>query len=591
MHSSRNVYAVLAILFTLILSSSAASAQTTGLPSGWSSADVAIPALRGSTTYAAETFEVRGAGEGIRLTADEFQFAYRTFSGDIDMTIRVIDLQSTTGQAALMIRESLDYRAPTAAIALTGSQDVVFEARTQLHDWMSVTPGPAAAPGVWLRLVRQGTTFRGYASPDGSSWRLVSSAEIAMSNTALIGLAVSSHDVTQYASARFSTSTSSTIPPATSLPAPWATGDIGQPARTGAATNSSGIFTVAGAGRDIWDATDEFRFVYQPVVGDVEIVARVASLQGTHAWSKAGVMIRGALTGPAAHASFFASTAKGWAFQRRPYSGGSSYHTGMTGTAPGWVRLVREGQLVSAYHSADGSNWVLVGTETVNLSSTAYVGLAVTSHDVASNATATLSNVRVGPLSQTNMPPTVAIVAPSTGVIFTAPANIGITAAAGDSDGIVNGVRFFANSTQIGASTGPVFSLNWANVPAGTYTVTAVATDNGGGSATSSPVLVTVGIGAASSPSIPTRLAFTASTDHDTSVVSYKVELRRATDSATATPVAARDLGKPAPVSGEILTDITTLVDPLSPGSYYAVVVAIGSGGSAASSPSAAFTK
>jgi hypothetical protein len=181
--------------------------------------------------------------------------------------------------------------------------------------------------------------------------------------------------------------------------------------------------------------------------------------------------------------------------------------------------------------------------------------------------------------------------APSTGVIFTAPANIGITAEAGDSDGIVNGVRFFANGTQIGASTGPVFSLNWANVPAGSYSVTAVATDNGGGSATSSPLLVTVGIGAESSPSTPTRLAFTASTDHATSVVSYRVELRRASDSATATPVAARDIGKPAPVSGEILTDITTLVDPLSAGSYYAVVVAVGSGGSAASSPSGAFTK
>ncbi len=120
-----------------------------------------------------------------------------------------------------------------------------------------------------------------------------------------------------------------------------------------------------------------------------------------------------------------------------------------------------------------------------------------------------------------------------------------------------------------------------------------MATDSGGGSATSSPVLVTVGIAAAASasPSIPTRLAFTASTDHATSVTSYTVELRRATDSVTAPPVASRSLGKPVAADGETITDLSDLVDPLAPGSYYAVVVAIGSGGSAGSSPSGAFTK
>lgn len=130
-------------------------------------------------------------------------------------------------------------------------------------------------------------------------------------------------------------------------------------------------------------------------------------------------------------------------------------------------------------------------------------------------------------------------------------------------------------------------------VPPGAYSLTAVATDSAGGSATSSPVLVTVGIAAAASASlsIPTRVAFTASTDHATSVTSYTVELRRTTDSVIAPPVASRSLGKPEPVDGEILTDISTLVDPLASGSYYAVVVAIGSGGSAGSSPSGVFTK
>jgi len=59
----------------------------------------------------------------------------------------------------------------------------------------------------------------------------------------------------------------------------------------------------------------------------------------------------------------------------------------------------------------------------------------------------------------------------------------------------------------------------------------------------------------------------------------------------TASPVATRDLGKPTPVSGEISANISTLVDPLPAGSYYAVVRASGPGGTTASAPSATFTK
>lgn len=106
-------------------------------------------------------------------------------------------------------------------------------------------------------------------------------------------------------------------------------------------------------------------------------------------------MIRGALTGPSAHAMFVASAAKGWAFQRRPYDGGLSVNTSQAGVAPGWVRLVRRGNLLSAYLSADGASWTLIDTETVQLPSTVYVGLAVTSHHAAATATASFSHVAV----------------------------------------------------------------------------------------------------------------------------------------------------------------------------------------------------
>jgi regulation of enolase protein 1 (concanavalin A-like superfamily) len=44
--------------------------------------------------------------------------------------------------------------------------------------------------------------------------------------------------------------------------------------------------------------------------------------------------------------------------------------------APYWVRLVRQGDTVTAYRSADGRRWTETGSETVELAETAYVGLA-----------------------------------------------------------------------------------------------------------------------------------------------------------------------------------------------------------------------
>jgi hypothetical protein len=84
------------------------------------------------------------------------------------------------------------------------------------------------------------------------------------------------------------------------------------------------------------------------------------------------------------------------AFQRRPIAGGDSVNTaGSMSTAPRWVKLQRNGNLFSAYESADGVNWTLVGTENIVMPTMVYVGLAVTSHNDAVSATCTVDSVIV----------------------------------------------------------------------------------------------------------------------------------------------------------------------------------------------------
>jgi len=91
-----------------------------------------------------------------------------------------------------------------------------------------------------------------------------------------------------------------------------------------------------------------------------------------------------------------------------------------------------------------------------------------------------------------NVPPTVALTAPSNGASFTAPVNVTISAAASDSDGTVSKVDFYSGTTLLSTVTAAPYAYTWANVPAGTYSLTAKATDNLGAATTSSAVSITV---------------------------------------------------------------------------------------------------
>ena len=135
--------------------------------------------------------------------------------------------------------------------------------------------------------------WSGCLSPDGTSWTTLGSQTITMASTIYVGLAVSSYNTGSLATGTFS-SVATTA--ASTLPSGWTGADIGAPAAAGASTYASGPYSVTGGGVDIGGTSDQFRYVYRQVSGDVDVVARVASLQGPQDWSKAGVMVRSSLS-------------------------------------------------------------------------------------------------------------------------------------------------------------------------------------------------------------------------------------------------------------------------------------------------------
>jgi regulation of enolase protein 1 (concanavalin A-like superfamily) len=315
--------------------------------------------------------------------------------------------------------------------------------------------------------------------------------------------------------------------------------------------------------------------VYQQMTGDLEIVARIASLQGSNAWSKGGLMIRESLADNARHAFAHLTVGSGYRLMQRAATGGStSSALCVSGTAPGWVRLRRSGNVFEMQHSTDGSSWATCRSTQVSMASSVYVGLAVSNVDATRRATAIFDNVSVVP--GTNRPPTVTLTSPLSGAAFTAPATIAFAATASDPENRLARVEFYNGSTRLATDTASPFTFSWGSVTAGTYQLRAVAFDADGASAASAIATVTVG-----SSTTPTkRVAFTASADHAV-VTSYLLEVFSPTaNTATAPALASSDLGKPTPSStGEIIVDRTTFLNGLAAGNYLVTVAAVNSGG------------
>jgi pro-kumamolisin-like protein/IPT/TIG domain-containing protein len=250
------------------------------------------------------------------------------------------------------------------------------------------------------------------------------------------------------------------------LPSIWSDGDIGSVGVAGSASYASGTFTVAGAGLGtMLTSSDGFHFVYQPLIGDGTIVARVVSMQGSSA-AQAGIMIRETLSAGASHVFLFDYSSSILMTERTSTGASSSYQSVGSAMLPNWLKLVRSGNVFTPYSSSDGVNWVQLGTsQTVSMAQSVYVGLAVSNRTTASLATATFDSVSVN--SGTAPAPVITAVSATTGSVGSQVmiSGSGFGATQGGSAVLLNGAAVTINSwsgTSLtitipsGATTGPL---------------------------------------------------------------------------------------------------------------------------------------
>ena len=179
------------------------------------------------------------------------------------------------------------------------------------------------------------------------------------------------------------------------VPGPWLNQDIGTVALQGGASYADGIFTVVGSGGDIGGTVDAFHYVYQSANGDYNIQAQLDTEEIVSPASQCGIMIRNSLDPADLEVSVLVRPASGLSFQwRRAYGGATSIATITDFALPGWVQLVRQGNLFTASYSTDGQNWTNIGTQvSIAMNTNAFAGLAVSSHTNSALCSSMVGNV------------------------------------------------------------------------------------------------------------------------------------------------------------------------------------------------------
>jgi regulation of enolase protein 1 (concanavalin A-like superfamily) len=192
------------------------TSQPAVLTIGWYSADIGSVAAAGSSRLVNGTWTIMGSGADIWENADEFHFVWQPVNGDVRITARVDSLTGTNpwSKAGVMIRDSSAANARNAFTFVTPDQGVGFQRRVTAGERTAYTAGSNRHAPYWVRLERIGNKLIGSSSLDGQNWKEFLSDTISFTDTVDVGLAVTSHNDGELATATFSQVELTTTPTA-----------------------------------------------------------------------------------------------------------------------------------------------------------------------------------------------------------------------------------------------------------------------------------------------------------------------------------------------------------------------------------------
>jgi F5/8 type C domain len=140
---------------------------------------------------------IQAAGNDIWFGKDAGRFLSRKLTGNGELIARVESIGHTNpwSKSGLMFRASLTPEARNVYLCASAENGTSLQVRKEdgkdsdsFHDGSHPTP-------VWLKLVRKGDVFTGFASPDGVAWSQVGDPQtVAMGGEVYAGIAATSHE-------------------------------------------------------------------------------------------------------------------------------------------------------------------------------------------------------------------------------------------------------------------------------------------------------------------------------------------------------------------------------------------------------------
>lgn len=176
-------------------------------------------------------------------------------------------------------------------------------------------------------------------------------------------------------------------PAAPDMPQGWSVADIGGGPAAPPPASTGDNWRVSGAGADIWNDHDQFRFLSTTLPADGTVSVHLLSCDGRHSQAKTGVMLR-ASTDPGAPFVLLSVSPTGNAeclFRPEPGRATDTLPNVPRAGYPTWIRLVRHGAVITSWMSGDGRTWreAAPALTIPALRGPSLAGLAVCSHEAA----------------------------------------------------------------------------------------------------------------------------------------------------------------------------------------------------------------
>lgn len=372
-----------------------------GLPEPWVNADVANPDAIGQACHdeVNDAFTVKGSGDNIGNSGDEFHFMYQSLTcGDATVIAKIKSIQSglTDAKAGVMIRknEAFDDKSQMVTTLIKGDNVPVFIQRSDLDGGTNNQQKTAiTALPYYVRIVKSGNTYTGSISSDGITWDDFTQTTVNMGDDILIGLAVSSGSDGNLCEVDFEEVSVECCGPIS----PWLTEAV--ESTDGEACLDNGVYTVSVKGDNIGNSGDKFRFMYQNVNNaNSSITAKVTSIQSSLSNAKVGVMIRKneAFDDKSQMASALIKSDDVPVYITRATAGSFTVNEQKASiTLPYYVRVTKTGNNYVGAISSDGITWSDFTQQTINMGDDVLLGLAVSSGSNSNLCEATFEDIAI----------------------------------------------------------------------------------------------------------------------------------------------------------------------------------------------------